>query len=236
MALHGGAAAAWLLAPRGGGREALLDLKRSARSRPAFLALAVGLPAIAGLALEDPIERRLGTPATIAVGLASGSLLMLAAERHPSTRTIDDTSPRDGLWLGLAQAAALVPGVSRSGASQAVARIRGFDDQDSHRLATQVGLPVIAGATLLKGLRTVRRRAARTERTTLAVGASASFASSWLLAPWVRGWSTGSLTPYAIYRLALALAIVVRLRTSRPHDPDGATASSRVRRPRSSRT
>ena len=216
MALHTGAAAAWLLAPRGGGREALLDLRRSAHSRPAFLALAVGLPAVAGLALEDPIERRLGTPATIAVGLVSGSLLMLAAEGRPSTRTIDEASSRDGLWLGLAQATALVPGVSRSGASQALARIRGFDHQDSRRLAAQVGLPVIAGATLLKGLRTVRRRPAQTERTTLAVGASASFASAWLLAPWARRWSTGSLAPYAFYRLALALAIVVRLSTRHP--------------------
>ena len=236
VAVHAGTAAAWLLAPRGGGREALLDLERSADGRPAFLALAVGLPAVAGLALEDPIERRLGTPATIAVGLLCGSLLMLAAERRPPARTIDDASPADGLWLGLAQAAALVPGVSRSGATQAVARIRGFDHQDSRRLAAQVGLPVIAGAALLKALRTLQRRPTRTERATMAVGAGASFASAWLLAPRASRWSTGSLAPYALYRLALALAIVVRLSPPPPGPGQAPTAGSRVRPLRSSRT
>ena len=50
VALHGGAAAGWLLARRGGGREALRGLRRSSRHRPGFIALAVGLPACAGLA------------------------------------------------------------------------------------------------------------------------------------------------------------------------------------------
>jgi undecaprenyl-diphosphatase len=211
VALHGGATAAWLLAPRDVGQEILHDLRQTSR-RPWFLALAVGLPGAAGLMLEDPIERRLGTPATIAAGLVAGSLLMLAAERTHPSRAFDEASARDGLWLGLAQASALLPGVSRSGAALAVARIRGWDRGDSRRLASAVGLPVIAGATVLKGLRMVRRPPGPDDREALVVGAGASFGSAWLLAPGLSRWSANSLRPCAIYRLTLALAILARRR------------------------
>lgn len=214
MALHAGAAGAWLLAPDGEGREAVLDLAQSIRRRPGFIGLAVALPAAAGLALEGPIERRLGTPATIAIGLMAGSLLILVAERQPGRRRLGEASAQDGLWLGLAQASALIPGVSRSGATQATARLRGFGRPDSRRLAAQVGLPVIAGATLLKGLRLLQRPPAAGARAAMAVGAGASFGSAWLLAPFARPWTAGSLTPYALYRLALAAAIRTRAKAS----------------------
>lgn len=211
MALHAGATAAWLLVARSGGRQALVDLGRASRSQRGFLALAVGLPGVIGLVLEDPIERRLGTPRTIVGGLLGGSLMMLAADRRPEARGLTEAGPDDGVWLGMAQALALLPGVSRSGATLAAARFRGFRATDSRRLAAQVGLPVIAGATMLKGLRVLQRPLASSEQAALAVGGAASFASVWLLAPVLRRMSAGgSLRPYALYRLALALAILAR--------------------------
>lgn len=211
MALHAGAMAAWLLAPKGGGTETLTDLRRSIR-RPAFIALAVGPPAAAGLLLEAPIERRLGTPATIALGLAVGSLAMLYADRRQPTRSFGDAGAADGLALGLAQASALFPGVSRSGATIAAARIRGWGRRDSRRVANLVGLPVIAGAAMLKGLRVLQHPPEAGERTAMAMGAGASFGSAWLVARVLGRPQGGSLTPYAAYRLALALAIAARLR------------------------
>lgn len=209
VALHTGATAAWLLSPRGGGREALTDLRRSAQDRRLLLTLAVGLPGATGLALEEPVERRLGTPTTVAAGLAAGSLAMLVADRCPQTRRLSAASPKDGIWLGLAQASALLPGVSRSGASLTMARLRRFDRPDSRRLATQVGLPVIAGATLLKAARLLRRPPSGGEWLRLVAGASASFGSAWLVAPLSRR-GPESLMPFAFYRLALALAILAR--------------------------
>lgn len=210
LALHAGATLAWLLTP--GGSEALGDLASSARRRPEFLGLAVGLPAVAGLVFEDPIEQRMGTPATTAMGLAGGSVLMLGAERRRATRMLDDADAQDGLWLGLAQAAALLPGVSRSGAARATARIRGFDRRDSGRLAAQVGMPVIVGATMLKALRVLRAPQPAPDSGALAAGAGASFVSAWLLAPIARRWSDGTVVPFALYRSALAGALATTIR------------------------
>ena len=83
----------------------------------------------------------------------------MLADRAPEMRGAADAGVRDGLWLGLAQAAALVPGVSRSGATLAAARARGFGRADASRLSWEVALPVLLGATALKG---APRRAGRT--------------------------------------------------------------------------
>jgi len=141
VALHAGTAVALLL------------VARPARLRPALLAAAVLPPAVAGLALERRIEQRLGTPATLAAGLLAGGLALVLADRTPVRRTAGEAGARDGAWLGLAQAAALIPGVSRSGATLAAARFLGFSRADASRLSWEVALPVLLGASGLKAWR-----------------------------------------------------------------------------------
>jgi len=119
VALHAGTAAALLL------------ILRPGRLRPALLAAAVGPPALAGLALERRIEERLGTPAALAAGLLAGAAALVLADRAPAGRRADDAGVPDGLWLGLAQAAALVPGVSRSGATITGGLFMGFDRESA---------------------------------------------------------------------------------------------------------
>ena len=102
------------------------------------------------------------TPRAIAAGLLAGSVaLVLARPRAGAARARRTRRVRDALWLGLAQAAALVPGVSRSGATRAVARARGFTRAAAAELSAEVALPVLAGATALKGVRLARRRPPR---------------------------------------------------------------------------
>ena len=81
-------------------------------------------PAIVGYTLERPIERRLGTPPTIAVGLLLGSAAMAAADRVGPDRAgaREEAGFADALALGLAQACALIPGASRNGMTLAAAR------------------------------------------------------------------------------------------------------------------
>ena len=80
-------------------------------------------PAVVGYTLERPIERRLGTPPTIAAGLLLGSAAMAAADRFgPTGRRREEAGFADALALGLAQACALMPGVSRNGMTLAAAR------------------------------------------------------------------------------------------------------------------
>jgi undecaprenyl-diphosphatase len=148
----------------------------------ATLAGAIGPPAAAGFALGETIERRFGSPRTITAGLFAGSLAMAAAERHGGSRRLHEVRPADGLVLGIAQALALIPGLSRSGATTAAARLRGFAALDADRLSWQVGLPVIAGAALLQVARQARTGIRADQRGTLAAGGAAALLSTHLSA------------------------------------------------------
>jgi undecaprenyl-diphosphatase len=110
-----------------------------------------------------------------------------------------------------------MPGVSRNGATLVAARFRGFKRPDANRLSRHAALPVIAGATALKGLRLYRRGVEPDQRRALAAGAVASFAST-LVSTWVihQVERDRSLLPYALYRSALAAIIFARLRHGRP--------------------
>jgi undecaprenyl-diphosphatase len=184
---------------------ALLIVARPRRVRPGLLAAAVLPPAVAGLALERRIEQRLGTPATLAAGLLAGGVALVLSDRVAVTRSADDASVRDGAWLGLAQAAALVPGVSRSGATLAAARCLGFSRADASRLSWEVALPVLLGATGLKAWRVQRNGS---DPTALVLGVSAAFASTLATAGAIGIERRAPLWPWAAWRAGLAAAIL----------------------------
>ena len=119
VALHAGTAAALLVGLR---REIARELAAFDQRRAAVVGLSFLPPAVAGLTLERRIEARGGTPAVTAAGLALGAVAMVISDRAPQARGSGEASPADGLWLGLAQAAALWPGVSRNGATLTAAR------------------------------------------------------------------------------------------------------------------
>lgn len=198
VALHAGTAAAMVIA------------LRFQRRRPLVMVLSAAPPAIAGYALEQEIERNLGTPRTIAGALLAGALAMALADRAPQDRDHKEAGARDGLWLGIAQACALVPGVSRSGATLAAARFLRFRTSDALLLSDEAALPVLAGATLLK---LARLRQLDSHRAMLGVGAGAAFASTLACAaPSRRGARLDRLYPYAVYRAMLAALMIIRLR------------------------
>jgi undecaprenyl-diphosphatase len=213
VALHAGTAAALLIVLRAEVGEFMRN--RSPRLL-AMVGLASAPAALAGYALERPIERRLGTPATIAAGLLTGGLALAWADRTPQSRASTDANAGDALWLGFAQACALVPGVSRSGATLAAARHRGFAREDARRLSRHMALPVIGGAALLKAGRLRRRGLPPRAAAPLAAGLAASFVSTVGCARLIRSLERDrSLAVYAAYRIALAAAVLRRL-TARP--------------------
>ncbi len=211
--LHAGTAAALLIGLRDEVDEAVRGLDRRTVT---LIALSFAPPAVVGYVLERPIERHLGTPATIAVGLIAGAVAMAVADRSPQTRGHEEAGALDALWLGVAQACALIPGVSRNGATLVAARARRFAREDANRLSRHVALPVIVGATGLKGVRLLRRGLPPRAALPFAVGAGASFASTlastWLIHQVERD---RSLLPYALYRIALGAAVVRRLGRAR---------------------
>jgi undecaprenyl-diphosphatase len=209
VALHAGTAAALLIGQR---REIAAELAAFDLRRAGVVALSFLPPAIAGYTLERQIEARLGGPRSIAAGLAAGALAMLAADRAPQARGPGDANAVDGLALGLAQAAALAPGVSRNGATLTAARARRFTRAHANLLSRTVALPVIVGATVLKGVRLRRRGVSAGLGRAMGAGVAASFAST-LASQRLIGLveRDRAVWPYAAYRLALAAAVAVRM-------------------------
>ena len=208
VALHAGTATALLLALRTEVGDAVrgLDWRRLQ-----LTVLSFAPPAALGWSLERPIEQRFGTPATIAAGLLGGSAVMAVADGRPQGRSRGEAGALDALCLGLAQACALVPGVSRNGATLAAARLRGFDRADANTLSRHVALPIIIGAAALKGYRLARRGLPPEMRAAFAAGTAAAFVSTlgstWLIRQVERD---RSLVPYAAYRAALAAVVLAR--------------------------
>ena len=199
------------------GTAVALALTTRSAPRVGLLMAATAPPALAGFAFERVVEGRLGTPATIAAGLLAGAAAMVAADRVPPRRT--SAGLADGALLGLAQAAALFPGVSRSGATRAAARARGFDRRAAAELSREVALPVLAGAAALKGYRLARRRPAAAELRSLAAGAVAAALSTAAALRAERAVTAEvPLAGWAAYRVALATVILAasrrRLRTA----------------------
>ena len=215
VALHAGTALALVL---GGRRELARTVAELDRGQLLAGALALGPPALVGYLCERSARARGGSPRALAAGLACGGAALALADLCPQRRRSAQAGPRDGLALGVAQALALAPGVSRNGATLTAARARGFARADAQVLSWRVGVPVLAGATLLKAWRARRRGVSPAARRTLAAGALAALASTLAAAPLIEPARRGRrLAPFALYRGALAV-LAVRL-GERPEPP-----------------
>jgi undecaprenyl-diphosphatase len=211
VALHTGAAAALLIGQRRLIRE---EMRQFDGRRALLLALSFLPAAVVGYTLERPIERRLGGPRATAYGLLAGAAAMLVADTRPQRRGRGEATPGDGLALGVAQAAALAPGVSRNGITLAAARWRGFSRGQANLLSRTIALPIIVGATALKGGRLAKRGTTPELRRSLALGAGASFASTLASQGLINLVERDrALWPYAAYRAALATMVLAKLRT-----------------------
>ncbi|MGZ8599946.1 MAG: undecaprenyl-diphosphatase UppP [Actinomycetota bacterium] len=112
---------------------------------------------IAGALLEGLIQENLSQPVVIAIMLATFGVVLYLVDRVASVRRgMEDLTVRDGLVLGVAQALALQPGVSRSGITITAGRAMGLDRAGAARFSFLLSLPIIAGAGVFKGVDLVR--------------------------------------------------------------------------------
>jgi undecaprenyl-diphosphatase len=209
VSLHAGAVAA--LAPRACRQMRAAELDGRTLG---WVALACAPPAVAGFLLQGQIERRLGGPRATAGALATGGLAMLLADKRPARRALGEADFGDALAVGVGQAIALVPGVSRSGAALTAARARGLDRDAASALSWRAGLPLMLGASALSAVRTARRGVHPGARAMLAAGAGAAVGSTLISARILcrEGAIGRPLAPCAGYRLALAALVARRLR------------------------
>ncbi len=177
--------------------------------------------AVAGIALEDRLLDLAERPLLIAVLLSAFGWLLwrsdVAAHRRGAQRSQDSYRVRDALGMGLAQATALLPGVSRSGVTITAGRWLGFDRAAAARLAFLMSLPLIAGAGVYRFASLGDAAPAGAELQLFIAGGLAAAVSSWVgvaAMVWLldRAGRRPQRSPFALfagYRLALAAAVAV---------------------------
>lgn len=134
------------------------DLARALRfrtdpeGRRLLTLVAVGtLPVVVGLPLRDRLDQFQGTVANVGWALiATGLILAFGQWAARGSRSLSEGRVPDALVVGIAQAFALIPGISRSGATIAAGNARGFDPAQAARFSFLLGVPAIAGAGLLQ--------------------------------------------------------------------------------------
>jgi undecaprenyl-diphosphatase len=209
VALHAGTATALLI----GLRKEVAEYVRGFGAVNAVSLFASFAPAaLVAYLFERQIERRLSEPVPVAVALLVGAAAMAVADGRPQERDRDDARVADALVIGLAQASALAPGISRNGATLAAARWRRFQRRDANVISRQIALPVIVGASALKGVRLAKRGGVPADVAWgMVAGAGAAFASTLISMRLIATLERGrSLAPYAAYRGAVAAAVLMR--------------------------
>ena len=139
-------------------RAALVSLRHrrieGPEQRLAWLLVVASLPAATvGLALDTLLADRTGGFVLIGVMLIVFGIVLLLADRLLGRRTTDSFSVRDALLMGTAQAVALQPGVSRSGATISMGRFLGFDRDAAARISFLMSVPITGGLGLYKAVK-----------------------------------------------------------------------------------
>lgn len=180
----------------------------------AGMLLAATVPAgVFGWFLEDQIETVLRSPGVVAATLAVIAVAFLLIERRPlGSRELGEVRFSDSVVIGLAQALALIPGVSRSGITMVAGLRLKLKREAAARFSFLLSVPIIFGAALKQMVALHQQGLEPGEGTAMLVGvisaAVAGFASIRLFLRFMR---TGTLRPYAYYRLLLAAAVIVFL-------------------------
>jgi undecaprenyl-diphosphatase len=178
-----------------------------------FLVIGTIPGAVVGALFEDVIEEKLGQPWLIAVMLAVfGVVLYVVDRRARRTRQLHHIRLPDAVLIGLAQAVALQPGVSRSGVTITAARALGLAREPAARFSFLLSLPIIGGAGLYKGFRLLTGAenipsgfAWPFVWGVVASGVSGFFVI-WGLLAYLR---RHDFAPFVLYRLAAAAVVVV---------------------------
>lgn len=167
--------------------------------------------ALAGLLFKKPIEEHLRTPAVAAITLAAGAVLLIIAERlGRKTRSDRSLTLAEALWIGCAQAVALVPGVSRSGATIAVALLMGLRRAEAARFIFLLSIPAILGAAASEAPKVLKAGVGGEPGELFVIGIVSSAGVGYVAVKYfIRYLADHSLDVFAWYRLALAAAVVV---------------------------
>jgi undecaprenyl-diphosphatase len=165
--------------------------------------------AVVGVLFQDVVEAALRHPVQIALVLAVMGMVIAYADRIGKTeRVLEEITWRDALAIGLAQACALVPGVSRSGSTMSAGRVLGYDRAAAARFAFLLSMPITLAAVLVKmdDLLTVPQN----EQLTLVIGViTAAVVGMFVIDVLLRVIRRIGMMWFAYYRWVVAIIILV---------------------------
>lgn len=198
-------------------RERLAKVARGAFSEPAaqkfilnlFIAF---LPlAILGLAFGKAIKAHLFNPMAVATTFILGALVILWAEKREHrirVQAVDEMTPVDALKMGFAQAFALIPGTSRSGATIIGGLLFGLSRKAATEFSFFLAIPTLGAATAYQ-LYKERALLSFDDIGMWVVGFISAFISAFLCVRWLlRFISSHDFTPFAWYRIAFGLIVL----------------------------
>ncbi len=186
------------------------------RDRRVIGLLIVGtLPAVVvGVPIELFFEKWLESPAIAGILLLlTGSLLLGLNRLSVRAKRTEEASWQDAVWIGVFQAAAVLPGLSRSGSTIFAGTWRGLVPGEAATFSFLLAVPAIAGAAVLKGASMWAKGAAPTTPWgTLAAGIAVSFVVGLVALAWLVRWvALGRLGWFAWWCFAVGLAVLASL-------------------------
>ena len=198
-------ALAWLDSVRTRGRRRDLDARLGW-----YIVLGTTPIGIFGLIFKDQIEHGARDLYLIGAALIAFGLVMLAAERVATQRRqVESLNARDGLVIGTAQALALVPGVSRSGATISAGLFRGLTREAAARYSFLLSTPAIVISALFESRKFIRGDETHASGGALAIATLLAFVVGyWSIAFLLRYLARHSLNVFVAYRVVLGAVVI----------------------------
>lgn len=171
-------------------------------SRLAWLIVLASIPAAAaGVLIKGVVERAFDSPIAVCGFLIVTAALLWIGERiGRRARSLEALTPLDAIWVGMGQAFALFPGISRSGATIAAGLARHLQRPDAARLSFLMSVPVMLGAGAIALLDLAAMRAPASLVPSLAVGFALAAVVGYLSIRWLLGYlARRPLGPFALY-------------------------------------
>jgi len=194
----------------------LLGILKHPLAKLTWLLVIGTIPAVLiGLTLKKTVEGLFEGGRTLGIEfIATGLILWFVESVRKGDKKLDGTSPLDALWVGIAQAVAILPAVSRSGLTIAGALFRGLTREFAAKFSFLLSIPAILGATvldvpdaldLLKSTGTIGVPAV-----SLVIGMATALVSGFIAIKWMMAVLTrGSLRGFAVYVMVLGVLILI---------------------------
>lgn len=192
-------------------KDELMKIIKNPFGKMTFLLIVGTIPAVAaGLLLKDYIEDISKTGVTIGWEfLMTGAFLWIADSVKNGHKKLDDIGYRDAFIIGVFQAAAIMPALSRSGLTIVAALMRNLDRGTAAYFSFLLSTPAIAGAILLQSIDLVSEGGEKISLTALSIGIISSAIFGYIAVKWMINFlKKHSLKPFAFYVWALGIGIL----------------------------